>query len=1164
MATPGADPLDFARERLRSSRPRPDEGQEPRNALDFARERLRSSQATQPSVERRAPVRLPSEQETAVGRVLDAFARGVAEPFEDDPDLGLDEETKRTLRNVGLLNDPAKPASPFKTFNDMVIVGGAAGVDLLLKSADGLIRGASKGITQTGRELGMGDAEANRLERDLNALALTSVIAASPGAVTRAPRLSAQQRLEMQQRARQQTLAGSGKIRNPVQAQQLASQAAQTVTQATDEALLASARGKIGQRSIGEATKEARFGFGNRLLTNTLDALRPIKVLGEKGPVALKAEAEKLAREAAGNAERLANVAARSGKPADRAAATKAANRAADLTFKTEKLDTSPDLRPYNEMRLLAGIRGTLDHLFSRGTFRWNARGDLEPDGGPSVKRIFEGVSDLDDASMYFAGRRAKELKGRKIEVPFSDDEIGAMLRIGDRSPEVKDAFRTYQDFNKRILDFAEQSGLIDAATKQRFLDAGRDYVPFYRLVTDEFGELKRTTKGGLFKRIKGGTAPLQEIVDNVARNAAAWTELGVRNQAKSSVYDMIERFGFDDVVERIPQTPQMARLADDRIRNFLEAEGVTKPDQMVAVWTAAGRRELGENVDVIFRNGKREFWKIKGPEFFKAINTVNPKSFGLALRVLSGFSNVLRRGVTLAPDFMARNLVRDLQSGFVQSGANFVPVIDNIRGITSRLVKDDDYWNLILNGGGFATTYAGETGAGRNLRRFYGRRGINYGLVLDTPRKLADGVEALSNAFEMSTRLGEFKKAVGKGRSVREAALLAREVSTDFGLRGASPAIQALAASVPFLNARAQGLSKLARTAKSNPARVALKGLLPTGLGAMALWSINRDNPDYQALPDWVKDQHWTVPIPGSRDFYLIPMGFEYGSLFGTVPMRMMEAIEEQHGKRFAQAIGRMAFDTLSFNPVPQAFKPIADIAMNRKFTGAPIVSQDLEAVRASEQFRPWTSDTLVELAQILREDAGIEMSPVQVEHLVRGYFGTLGAYALGASDMIVRAAGGREAPEMRLDEMAVAGSFFRETPFRGTQFETDFYELLGQARMASATFNKMLKEGRTPDLTEREAKLNALRGEIDKIARVASQINQGMRLAQTNRDLSSGQKRAELDRLQASRNDMFEQFMRGVGRSPSVSEIPRSLGLTPVPPRRPEISRSETSRAR
>ena len=142
---------------------------------------------------------------------------------------------------------------------------------------------------------------------------------------------------------------------------------------------------------------------------------------------------------------------------------------------------------------------------------------------------------------------------------------------------------------------------------------------------------------------------------------------------------------------------------------------------------------------------------------------------------------------------------------------------------------------------------------------------------------------------------------------------------------------------------------------------------------------------------------------------------------------------------------------------------------------------------------------------------------------------------YVLDASDSLIRAASGDvEPPTLRLDEMPVIRRFLREDPIRGTKFETDFYEFLGEARTVTATVSKMLKEARKPNLTESEKQLFRLAPVFSQVQETASAINQQMRLIQADEEMSGDEKRAELDELQRQKNNLFRSL---------ISEIPQDL---------------------
>ncbi|KKL73580.1 hypothetical protein LCGC14_2073470, partial [marine sediment metagenome] len=397
-----------------------------------------------------------------------------------------------------------------------------------------------------------------------------------------------------------------------------------------EAAALQSARQKIGAPTLGDHARSAKMRFVDRKITEIVDALRPIKLAAERG---------------------------------------------------AKEKGIPPDLSPYRDMRLVAGVRGTFEAIQKRGTVGRSETGDIIFTG-KGLNETFRPIADsIDDAMLYFAGRRAKELKMQGREKLFTDAEADAMVALAKETPEFSKVFADFQAMNKRVLDFAEQSGLLGKEQRAAFERMGQSYVPFYRIVANEEGTAK--VQGSIFKRLKGGEANVNEIMDNIYRNTAMWTDASVKNHAKTQVYNMIENLGLDDIAVRVPlkKIPQNVKVIDKEIvKTVKELSGVDISEEAVRALTF--NRPMGPNIDFIFRNGKREFFEVKDPLFLKSMLSLNPKSYPLAIRILGGFKMLLTRLVTASPDFMAVNAIRDTQAAFLQSGANFTPIVSSLRGM--------------------------------------------------------------------------------------------------------------------------------------------------------------------------------------------------------------------------------------------------------------------------------------------------------------------------------------------------------------------------------------------------------------------------------------------------------------------------------------------------
>ncbi len=807
----------------------------------------------------------------------------------------------------------------------------------------------------------------------------------------------------------------------------------------------------------------------------------------------------------------------------------------------------SAEASPYKTFRETDGSRMMTRAVYEHGTIGWNDKGEVVFTG-KGLRQIFEPVADvLDDALYYFAARRAAELKKQGRENLFASDEIAAALALGEKNPKIKEAFSEYQAFNKRMLDFAQTSGLISAESRKVLEVLGRDYVPFYRVMDEiQGGDASGKPKNeGPFHRLHGSTLNVADILDNIALNAATIIRSAVINRAKLSLYKMVsdpKRRGGAHFAARIPPDTHAVQVQKEQVLARMRKAGVEIEEEQadalsdLLTFFTFGHAPTGNNIDSVMSNGKRIYFEIADPLLLESIQSFGIKNYGLAVRLLSGFSSTLRRLVTLDPGFMLVNLLRDTGSAFLLTKAGFRPGIDTARGFKSAMTKDPEYWEFVVNGGGFASLAHAEAGSmRRRLERFYVKNGIDYRTVLDTPHKLLDWVDDFGSGFEYASRLGEFKRMKEKGANLREAAFAAREVSTDFAMRGTSEFLRMFTMTVPFLNARMQGLYRIGRGFKGDVKGVnwagagalSLKAVTGIMLPTLALYALNKDDERYKALPPWVRDLHWVILPPGTDEVYLIPKPFELGAVFASFPERYAEYLRTHDGEALVDAWLTIIHDQLNMNPIPQAVKPLYEQAVNRNFLGGPIVPDDLKDVESFEQYRPYTSETMRALGKKL------DMSPMRLEAVFRGYFGTLGSYALAASDAIARDEDKiGKASSTRLDEIWVLKRLVRQTPLKHTSYETEFYDMSEEANKIVNTVRKMRQEGRGQDiqefLSDRERMvLFAQEKMLKDVRRQAAMINRQIRLIEEDATTTPEIKRQRIDELMAQRNNVFEQVV-------------------------------------
>lgn len=209
------------------------------------------------------------------------------------------------------------------------------------------------------------------------------------------------------------------------------------------------------------------------------------------------------------------------------------------------------------------------------------------------------------------------------------------------------------------------------------------------------------------------------------------------------------------------------------------------------------------------------------------------------------------------------------------------------------------------------------------------------------------------------------------------------------------------------------------------------------TGTVAMALYAHNHDDEEYQKLEDWQKDTYWFFRI-GDQGFF-IPKPFEVGAI-ATLAERMLEQAmdDKATGKLFAERLGYMVTDTFSFSPVPQAFQPVLNIYANKDdFTGGPIEGMGMDRLSPELRRRSGTTAVAQGISNLMNSTVGaignpennpLALSPVQVDHLIQGYFGQVGTWAAGMTDVGWRELNGQESPAPALVRISACATLLPE----------------------------------------------------------------------------------------------------------------------------------------
>jgi len=740
--------------------------------------------------------------------------------------------------------------------------------------------------------------------------------------------------------------------------------------------------------------------------------------------------------------------------------------------------------KSYMLARLSKGTAGAFDALLHHGKLSIkDGVYDADTSGG-FVQRLGVPLNgELDDFLWHVAANRAEKLSKQDRENLFSDADIIAgkslangtttwdyTIQTGPRAGQVTrnrpeiyaDANRVFNEFQKNTLDMAEQSGLIDGASRKYW--ESEFYVPFYR-VSDEDGEFIGSKMGNAlvrqqaFKKLKGGTDKLNsDLLSNTLLNFSHLIEASAKNRAAKASLEAADQVG---------------------------AAHKAQPGEKKTVW--------------YMNNGQKVEYKVTDPFVMTAITSLEYAGMRNGIMdALSKFKHWLTIGVTASPAFKIRNLIRDSVQAIGTSDLSYNPIKNVVQGFKQTNREAPEYVSALASGAliRFGTMLEGNESA--RTRQLI-RSGVKDSTILNNEGKwqqfydrvLEPGITAyneLGNRSEEINRAALYNQLIKQGKSHAEAALLARDLM-DFSMQGSFNTVRFLTQVVPFMNARLQGMYKLGRASKDNPRKMAVV----TGAVAMAsiaLMLAYEDDDEWKRREPWDRDNYWWFKVGGEE--FRIPKPFELGAIASMAERGLEYMInDEMTGERFLKETRNLVLNQLAMNPVPQAVKPIIDLYANKdSFTGRPIESMSMQRLDPTMRYNSNTSMT----ARAASNAVGGALSPVQVDHLVRGYFAWLGAFVNGGADMAWRAMSNEPTkPTMDYWKFATQG-IVQETDSAGSRYVTQVYEQAKELERAHATWKRLIKDGKVEEATAyREDHADELRRykQVEAVKKIESNLN-------------------------------------------------------------------------
>ncbi|AUR96762.1 N-6 adenine-specific DNA methylase [Vibrio phage 1.232.O._10N.261.51.E11] len=803
----------------------------------------------------------------------------------------------------------------------------------------------------------------------------------------------------------------------------------------------------------------------------------------------------------------------------------------------------------YKQATLSTDTNAIVETALKHGIPQYNdgevsIRDDVKP-----LQAVFDQVTSLGDDFLpvwthWLAAKRVKDLNliAQGKEKLFTQEMVNEIFAEVDSKPEVKAVFeqaqRDYAAFNKATLDFAQNAGLIDPAQRQMW--EHDSYVPFYRMAEDAkksgtFGKRGIEGQTAGIRQLKGGTDKLN-IIESMVQNPMHLISASFKNIAMQKVVELTEGMAMD----KVPMNWKPIDIDNRQIAKAMEELGIdfealtTEQKEQYSTFFKMNAPQ-GENIVSVMVEGKREFYDVTDPLLLDSITALGPQPVNELVKLIGIPKRLLTNMVTSTPPFMIRNFIRDTMSNYVQAdkvtgtttqdtlldATLMRPFGRAIKGMNASIKNDQDRFKIMALGG-MSGEYFGSTTedvAGTLIKP--SKSGMKKAAT-----NLFDGYKHVIRASEEANRIAVYRQVKENGGSDFEAAYQAKNV-LNFSRSGQYKVVQFLIGTVPFLNARVQGLDRLYQGAKANPASFVLRGTLLTA-ATFALMAMNDDREEYWALNEHERDTYWHAWVDGVH--IRIPKPFEVGAIFGTIPERVYEAATREE-KVFLDRMGNMFMNTFSMNPVPQAFSPIVEQVANRSFfMDRPIVSMSLENLQPEMQFTNRTSEVAKMFANVMPDFMpDWARSPVRIEHLLNSYFGTVGGYVLGAGDNIAKTMGDTPImPAKRVTDYPLVRDFIREGE-RSTKYVGRFYDMVNEASKLNRSVKDLEAQGRTDEAREMKAEYGSIlqvRRRLNRARKRLTDINASIKRIYINRTMSAEAKRKKLDQLTKKKNDITKEI--------------------------------------
>ena len=670
--------------------------------------------------------------------------------------------------------------------------------------------------------------------------------------------------------------------------------------------------------------------------------------------------------------------------------------------------------------------------------------------------------------STYLVAKRQLELQSIHKEYNGSmEKNIAASIVENAPKEFISASEKVHQHFDN-VLSILEDSGIISKEQHNTLAEKYKNYVPMYRDRRMEDVKIP-------------GYKPKSGLA-NVTNPIKGLNEYGINRNVIDPLDSLIAYTQKSvDAAERNKVGLALSRLKDvEGIGSYLEE----RPD-------LEGKGSPENFVFTVWENGEKKSYQT-APELYDAMVNLSLPTFNTVEKVFMTPAEVMRAGATGTPAFGLFNLARDTLTSVLYSNNTTIPVIEPIgntmyglwEALRSNYHKKSSLYREFEIAGVPMTTRISTERSSLKWQKLQEAPGVKLGTML------YKGFQKLNQSLEEAARLGEFAAGRRKGKSIQEAGLEAKEITTDFS-RGGSLA-RKYNRYVPFFNAAIQGTDRLIREVKAHPVRLGARVGTAIILPALFEWVAFHDEDWYQDVPQDIRDNYFIARI--GDEIVKTPLPQEVAFLAGGFKRSLSKLLDDNPDAMNKWAANTL--DTMLPDYIPAFMKPFIEWQSSYNFfTEKNIIPVSLQKLPDKEQYDIYTSMTAIKLGQALN------VSPKKIDNLIQNV-GATGAVTLNAMIGDYALDRENELPAKYMNEQPIVGRF-GYTPGKRSQNIEDFYQLYSDTSKEFNAYGKLGKNAKN---------WNGLKNAMKKVRA----LNKKRQTILNNPKLSAQEKRAQMDKYQ------------------------------------------------